>query len=194
MMIGKRNRRPFWVSDGLVLVAATACGLALRPEFQWTDSELIPVVVTAERVRNALQSWADVLVPLLGSWTMALALLSLRGPRSLRRARCPGVAALWGASIGLLAHTLHVGILAAKLRLDWGAFYFRVERDLIAVQNAVRLLVSERAVQAPAVGVLAALGLHALTRRRWTVTGWVDRAGLVVGGCWIGLILILWCL
>jgi hypothetical protein len=186
--------RTFRVSDALVLVAATACGLAWRPSVHWMDSELIPVVFTAERIRNGLQAWADELAPMLGAWTLALTLLSLRSPRPLRISRYPGLAAVWGASIGLLAHILEVGVLAAKQRLDWGAFYFRVERDLYGVQNSVRLLLSERCVQAPAVAVLAALGLHAISGHRWHAAGWIDRAGLAVGACWIALMIMLWLL
>ena len=189
----KRGGRPFWISDAVVLVAATAFGLALRPSY-WVGSEPIPVVFTAERIRNALQSWADQLAPILGAWTLALALLSLRGARPRHLSRQPGLAVVRAASIGLLVHLLEVGVLAAKAWLDWGAFYFRVERDLYAVQTAVRLLLSERCVQAPAVATLAALVPHALGGRRWSATGWINRTGLAVGACWIGLMLMLWCL
>ena len=143
-MSGRKGYRPFWVSDALVLVAATACGLAWRPSVHWRGSELIPVVFTAERIRNGLQAWADELAPMLGAWTLALTILSLRSPRPLLISRHPGLAVLWAASIGLLIHIVEVGVLAAKQRLDWGAFYFRADRDLYAVQNAVRLLLSER--------------------------------------------------
>jgi hypothetical protein len=193
-MLGKNRGRPFWISDAIVLVAATACGLALRPSVHWMDSELIPIVFTAARIRNGLQAWADELAPILGAWTLALALLSLRSPRSLRLSRHAGLAVVWGASIGLLVHIFEVGVSAAKLGLDWGAFYFRIGRDLYAVQTAVRLLLSERCVQPPAVATLTALGLHALGRRRWVSAGWIDRAGLAVGVCWITLMLMLWCL
>ena len=80
-MLGTNRGRPFWISDAIVLVAATACGLALRPSVHWMDSELIPIVFTAARIRNGLQAWADELAPILGAWTLALALLSLRSPR-----------------------------------------------------------------------------------------------------------------
>jgi hypothetical protein len=132
--------------------------------------------------------------PILGAWTLALALLSLRSPRSLRLSRHAGLAVVWGASIGLLVHIFEVGVSAAKLGLDWGAFYFRIGRDLYAVQTAVRLLLSERCVQPPAVATLTALGLHALGRHRSVSAGWIDRAGLAVGVCWITLMLMLWCL
>ncbi len=190
----RADQRPFRISDALVLVAATACGLAMRPSVHWMDSELIPVAFTAERIRNGLQAWADELPPMLGAWTLALALLSLRGPRPLRVSRRPGLAAVWGASIGLLVHVLEIGVLAAKRRLDWGAFYFRVERDLYAVHNSVRLLLSERCVRGPAVAVLVALGLHGLGGRRWVASGWIDRAGLAVGASWVALMLMLWSL
>jgi hypothetical protein len=193
-MLGTNRGRPFWISDAIVLVAATACGLALRPSVHWMDSELIPIVFTAARIRNGLQAWADELAPILGAWTLALALLSLRSPRSLRLSRHAGLAVVWGASIGLLVHILEVGVLAAKQRLDWGAFYFRVERDLYAVQYSVRLLVSERCVQAPAVAALATLGLHLISGRRRLPADWIDRVGSVVGASWIALMLMLWLL
>jgi hypothetical protein len=85
--------------------------LAWRHSVHWTDSELIPVVFTAERFRNGLQAWADELAPMLGAWTLALTLLSFRGPRPLPISRRPGLAALWGASIGLLVHILNVHAL-----------------------------------------------------------------------------------
>ena len=194
-MLGRYRGRPFWISDAIVLVAATACGLALRGHLciGWTRN-WIPIVFTAARIRNGLQAWADELAPILGAWTLALALLSLRSPRSLRLSRHAGLAVVWGASIGLLVHILEVGVSAAKLGLDWGAFYFRIDRELYAVQTAVRLLLSERCVQAPAVATLTALGLHALGRHRWVSAGWIDRAGLAVGVCWITLMLMLWCL
>lgn len=193
-MPGRDQRRPFLVSDALVLVAATAGGLALRPAVRWQGSELVPVEFTAERIRNALQARADELAPILGAWTLALALLSLRGPRPRRPARGAGRAVAWGASIGLMVHALHIGVAAAKRHLDWGAFYFRVDRDLYAVENAVRLLLSEQSIQAPAVGSLAALGLHALGGRRRRATDWIDRAGLALGACWIFLLATLWSL
>ncbi len=114
--------------------------------------------------------------------------------RPLRLSRNPGVAALCGASIGLLVHLLELGTSVAKQRLDWGAFYFRVERGLYAVENSVRLLLSERCVRAPAIGVLVAFGLHALGGRRWIASGWINWAGLAVGACWVSLLLMLWCL
>ena len=81
--------RPFWTSDALVLVAATACGLALRPSVHWMDSELIPVVLTAERVRNgsrpgptnSRRSW----VP--GRWRCGILCLRSPRPRHLSRLR-----------------------------------------------------------------------------------------------------------
>lgn len=192
-MPGGYRSRTFRISDAAALVAATACGLALRPP-HWRGSEPIPTVFTVERVRNALQAWADELGPMLGAWTLTLALLSLRSPRSLRLSRHPGLAAIWAASIAVLVHASHIGVLAAKARLDWGAFYFRVDRDLEAVEGAVRLMLSERCVQGPAVAALVAFGLHALDGRRWVATGWIDRAGLAVGAFWILLMLMLWCL
>jgi hypothetical protein len=115
---------------------------------------------------------------------------------SMIPSRFPAWAAIRGLpdANDLLVHLLELGTSVAKRRLDWGAFYFRVERGLYAVETSVRLLLSERCVRAPAIGVLVAFGLHALGRRRWIALGWINWAGLAVGACWVSLVLMLWCL
>src|SRR5258708_2678602 len=107
--------RSFGVADGLILVAATAVGLAsIRVMMASASLELTPEQIWKALSTPPRNGWSignvvemsfvlgSVLaIPCLWAWTLALLLLRWRGPRTLRRrlVRAPGAMACLVAAV-----------------------------------------------------------------------------------------------
>jgi len=165
----KPSYRPFTVLDGMVLVAATAVGLALVHAY-------VPVLLASriERAEGRFVAWATGPPSCLAlPWMLGLLVLRLRQPHPPRRllARQPGLVACAAALAGLLPGGLWSLSVAEFRGPAWSRLRF--PEQWFGVIDFV----------APAVvGAWLALALS----RRWRAEpGWIDRAGRLLGVFWV---------
>jgi hypothetical protein len=182
-------RRRFGLSDSLILIAATAFGLA-------------PLSVTASQLtlprfalptRAAADAWGPInslipyalwatihATPLLTSWSLATLALTLRSPRpSLRRlARRPGFAV--GLAVLVASAVTGLNMLAQGLNGRFGM----VDILYFAQSDAMVVEVGWMTVGA---WLWAAIG------GRWRPSvAWADRLGCTLGVAWLVLFLLYW--
>jgi hypothetical protein len=174
-VVGLKIGRKLSVADVMILVAATAVGLALtrayfgeyfqaRPirEHQWLRWAI---------VAGSLQS--IYYLPILASWSVALVVLRLRPPRPrLRRlAWRPG----WVATCAA-ATALTIGWLMVTIQ------HYTGHRGWHLVESSVH----------PVGVAVTAAWVNLAACGRWRPEAeWIDRLGRVVGVCWIVITLLL---
>ncbi len=183
-----KPERRFTLADAMVLVAATAAGLALsrawsrilaqRTDVLGLDPGLLPGL--APLTRQVVLGW-----PVVAMWTLALVALRLRKPRPIGRRLFapPGVAACVVASVMM------------GLGVAYEAFYYVAKSPAALASNdqwswmAYWSLVK---ASSPTIGfaVAASWVAMALARRWRPERSWIDRAGLVVGGLWVALVVL----
>ncbi len=167
--------RPFNVVDGMILVAATAVGLALTPDhwsrdIKWSWQGMIDPYydATGAVVRGFISVWL--------SWTISFAICRLRQPRpSLRRLRYqPGLVACQ-ATLSLLVLAVFYDILA-----------FAITKQGFYITGYLPFQMSF--LTPPLVG---GSWLTLWYVRRWKPEpGWIDRMGRLLGWGWIALLLV----
>lgn len=173
-------RRRITLFDLLVLIAATAVGLALL-RVSMRGMEARPVAnysgALAASYITAIQAYASCL---MATWSLALLGLSLRQPRaSLRRlARGPGFLACAAATVGIALFLTVCLAQYSRGRLSLGPA--AVSRITGTFHNQAALMIA---------GAWLALVLGS----RWrSETGWPGRAGVFLGVGWMGLFLFGW--
>jgi hypothetical protein len=147
--------RPFLISDGLILVAATAFGLA-----------------GCRALSSGRAGWGMLYLvgSLLTAWSLGLVVLRIRGPR-------PSTSVLF-LQPGFTA-CLAAGVPAAFLQLCWAVTPVYAPDPFAGSIYLCGFAVS-------------ALWSAKLLERSWnSEPGWIDRAGIVLGACWVGLFLLL---
>jgi hypothetical protein len=174
-------RRRFTMLDILVLVAATAVGLASARWYPAVEGLRTSTRPLNDRIANAVYLASNVTVPLLLAWSVADLILCLRGPRPpIRRlARQPGaIAALVATAVGVF----DLAVVIAGVASHPGHTMTFVARVRIMASNAPMVI-------APGVfGAWMTLALCGLWRPD---RSWLDRFGRVLGLAWIGLSLAL---
>ena len=172
------TRRRITLLDLLILIAATAAGLALlRVCIRGLGAQTLsrrPGALTGSCITTAVTYASALLAP----WSLVLLILNLRGPRLSfhRLARGPGFIACAAATTGV---TLYLTVSLAqsamgKLTLNAGSMWRITETFAIYASLMVA-------------GSWLALGLGA----RWRAeTDWVGWAGRALGIGWIGLLLL----
>lgn len=171
-------RRRFHLVDGMILVAATAAGLAfVRATIDDRDPLMLgpwaAVVWLSESLRFALACT----LPVLAAWTLALPLVRLRRPRpGLHRvARQPGFVACLAASMALLVCGLSIPPML------WGG------SRLMMSQLSLVSYTPEAGFAVAGAWLALALGSH------WRPEpSWIDRLGRGVGWLWISANLVNW--
>lgn len=206
----RMSERPFSVADGLVLIGATAVGLALVRDWGtpgWCSERMGllwgQTLSPARRILHSAEVAASWTIPFGMSLTVALAILRLRQPRPpIRRiARQPGAVACFAAltavafRLGEEALYLVLGHLTrqqSSVHLPSPPFVRIISAGPLPsagewLRNALLemfpVLVSPSVTVAVAVGwcILRAGGL-------WRPdAGWIDRSGRWLGLYWIGL-------
>jgi hypothetical protein len=185
--------RKFSILDAMVLVAATAVGLAFLRASVGDFSELGARMQDSVRVlAGPLDHWgawglaiystcvqaAALSIPFGWAWSVAILLLRLRRPRPRRRrlACQPGAIACYSAAITLVPAITRVVGVALMSGMSSG---FREMLDWV---------VGTWFVFVPALAGFAVIGSWAtlLLGRRWRPEpSWIDRAGRVLGVYWI---------
>jgi hypothetical protein len=175
-------RRRLTMLDILVLVAATAVGLAsarLYPAGQDLRDSTHPL---NDRIIYSIYLASNVTVPFLLAWSVADLILCFRGPRlPLRRlARQPGaIAAFVATAVGVFHLAMDIASVASHPRYAM-PFVARVKMMICNVPMVI----------APGVfGAWMTLALCGLWRAD---RSWLDRFGRVLGLAWIGLSLALY--
>ncbi|WP_165228102.1 hypothetical protein [Aquisphaera insulae] len=187
-------RRPFRLTDAMILLAAVAAGLWVnRPDWAFALLRWRQPV----DAHNAFVHLLDLVTPHLAIGTMAALAITMRPPRpSIRRlARKPGAAACMAALAALVVIACWLGITRATGRVvtfddhatipghdgDW---------DFPGSAFSGRFLV----LYGDRVGFAVAgawLSLRLAGRWRAEPT-WIDRLGRIMGWLWIGLAAVLW--
>ncbi len=167
------NRR-FTLADLMVLVVATAVGLAMfRPYLAAMGPTFRNTVSSLRTIETTYGAWSFV----AAWWMIALLFLQYRRPHPSRGrlARRPGHAACCVAVVALVVGTIHEIVdLACR---DPAGMPFSFHQLWITVSVRV----------GPAVA--GAWLLLALSGRWRSDPGWIDRLGRLLGCCWIGWLL-----
>ena len=166
------SRRRLNLFDALVLVAATAVGLAVARAFL----EALPSFVGKASLSRYQIAGA---APLLATWSLALPVLAARSPRTpyRRLARRPGFAACFSTAFGLATASVLSLIETMFSRLSirgWPLFL-------------VNLVFWSSPLVAPA---LSGAWLSMALGGRWLPErDWIGTLGRLLGACWIVLFL-----
>lgn len=187
--------RRFGIGDALILMAATAVGLAGvryhadRMEFEWSDLRMEHVDYMPLRAWVLLSVVARFSMPLLLSWSFAVALLRLRAPRPEReRLWCqPGFLACVAACTPfgwrfatLTCSWLTVRLMAADPGMPRGTVIIHGSFEL----SDIAVLTAE--AQEYVGQAVLLVWLTCWAGRRWSAEpSWTDRIGRVLGGLWI---------
>ena len=182
---GQGGRR-LSIADGMILIAATAVGIALsgriRPE-AWNKPW--PALGSWKAAINFASVTTLMGLPCLIAWTLTMPLLRMRGGfQSWRRvARRPGMAAcllVW------LSLPLSVGLILGGQVYSSGIARFRSRLDLY---GAASVLTEILWTASPLIGwgVAMGWGLQAIQGRWRAEPTWTDRAGRALGTIWIGI-------
>jgi hypothetical protein len=174
-----KPRRRFRVSDAMILVAATAAGFGMVRAY--LSQEAVWLGFSTEMPTGVLDGSfmaSKVVPPFLGSWTVALILLRLSGPRPRfrRLVRQPGLIAGFAATLALAIITIPAVIIALSGGWDGlGLFILTTPKSFLYHASLPGLL------------VLASWLTLAATESWRAEPGWVDRSGRVLGIAWMGL-------
>jgi hypothetical protein len=173
------NRRRFTLLDGMILVAATACGCAVDAwinslgHVQDTDVMQVFASWLQERRYGELTLVVLIMVmPVLAAWTLVLVPLRLIAPRPSRRilASQPGWMACCAFAVALaFAATMIGGFLAIK--------------GIIDASMLVELIPMLPLSIAPA--ILTAWMSLVLGRRWRPEPSWLDRSGRALAVFWV---------
>ncbi len=179
---GQGSRR-FTIADGMILVAATAAGLAWIGRVLPTMTGNWPQAGSSfDRAWMLAVGGTALALPCVLAWTVAVLVLRLRGPRpSWRRiVRQPGAVACLAASLGLLAASVLMASVIAYLWMS-GRWSGASWKDLAGT------LLEWEGLASPFVGVGVAISWAMLAiEGRWrSERGWIDRAGRALGLFWI---------
>jgi hypothetical protein len=181
----EKPARRFGLIDAMILVAATAAGLAWgRTDLVATvHAQVIPTgVVFSNSMRTRPVNFADRLytfrrgaLHLLGCWTLAVLIVRLRSPRPRRvRLICqPGTLAVATATayaVAVAAGFLLAFLIRAKYKPAWSDY----------TAQAIDLNGTAKAIA-------AAWLILALSGRWRPERTWVDRLGCLIGLAWIAL-------
>lgn len=179
----KHGCRPFTIADAMILIAATAVGLAWSLSFWKLFSATIkPFDGTWAAVQQKVGEFTIPTMPCLICGTVALLIVRLRAPRpSWRRmSRQPGASASLAASLTILG-TLFVtlGIVTYVVSRDGVPLGFWAMLPSVLMEFFVYF--------APFVGfgVGIAWAMLGIQRRCRCETSWIDRMGRVMGVLWI---------
>jgi hypothetical protein len=193
--------RRLTLADAIVLVAATAAGLALAREWARMASPTPPIFRydTGPMPRGPLcglaplTRWVVLGWPVVAMWTLALAALRLRGPRPRARRLFapPGVAACVVAAVMMAEEAVYTASLSISRFLQ---FPLPSTAAGLADDGRWRQLtywtIHASVENSIGFAVLAWWVALALARRWRPERGWIDRAGLAVGGLWIALVVL----
>ncbi len=167
------ERRHFTLFDAMVLVAATAIGLAITRAFL----QALPTFVGKASLSRYQVAGAS---PCLATWSLALLVLAVRPPRpSYRRlARQPGIAACHASALGIAA-TVLLSLLDTTL-------------PRMSVKGWPLFLVNLSFWSSPLIApMISGAWLSMTLGGRWPPErNWIGILGRCLGGCWIVLFLI----
>ncbi len=171
-----RVRRKFTILDGMILVAAIACGFAIHRAIP--DMSGWGILGENWLGRNARDSIRAAL-PFLLMLTLGTLVMRLRRPRPRWRAlaRQPGTAACCATVVPI---ALHIGLYADQSRIRPG-------NDALMGYPWFWSLVESGAASA-GLWVLAAWLAMAISGRRRPERSWIDRLGRIVGLGWLLLL------
>lgn len=185
--------RRFTLLDALVLVAATAAGIAASREdwirlWELDRAEKYREYGTFWIVASAVIDVFDAAMLCLVAWTFSLLLLRLGRPRPRfsRLILQPGMAASAAATMALLVilyfdtqNHIIVSIINISYAIgDWSDWW-------LLSQNAI-----EKSTSTTATAVLVAWAMLGCSRLGRCEPSWIDRAGRILGILWILFLLI----
>jgi hypothetical protein len=172
------------LADLMILVAATAAGLAgslaLNPGWivvDWSSFEF-----------QALKA-----MPLLTGWALALIAIRLRRPRPRTRRvfRQPGMVACCVVAFTVLLGIIQVSFMEILDKFRYLSFVnelFHGSFDLLEMFGYYTA--SSMGLFKCGFGIVASWIILALAGCWQPESGWIDRSGMLLGGCWI----VIWCL
>jgi hypothetical protein len=172
-------QRRFQILDALVLVAASAIGIAWS--LAWARGWWRPWKLLALNVHDFCDFFTFFLVP----WTLAFILLRISMPRpSLRRlGQSPGTAACLTVLIVFV-----IGLVEALTSWGLQVLWLRLKDDSVSKVTEVLLDVTSESSTRAGPSVLAVWLILALIRRFRLQRDWIELLGLTLSIGWIVLI------
>jgi len=197
------TRRKFLLSDAIVLVAATAVGLAVFKPYvaalgplRWTG----PIGPATQFIGLIAGLWGCLIraFPLVMAWTLAILGLRLRRPRARwsRLVRQPGLVAGLVAALVFAWRMAGFATMCARVIGDPGLAVFNVRftggiGGFVAGPPGCLVFDMDHFVNTMAmIGVaVASSWVLLLVSRQWRPErSWVDRAGRALGWFWIAIL------
>ena len=192
--------RRFTLIDAMVLIAATAVGIALVRHAHWDMLRMTLNSLRQEPSFNYFVSFAlwemdRAFISVVTPWTIALLALGMRPPRPRLRllARQPGTVACFSACLTIAAEITQLVVGCGWLLLirnrehGLGATLAAMGKTALGFLRNPEIARSLGDVMLPYPG-LAVLVVWSVLRLqgRWRRgTTWIDRTGRFLGGCWI---------
>jgi hypothetical protein len=183
--------RRFTVLDGMILVAAVACGLSLRRE---AHAALQPhtVMPYENRVESTTRRTIEAMFPFLATMTPAVLIMSLRRPRPRWRklVRRPGMAACCAAILPLIVSLIELHRLAMPLEGHTSDNLRSSTGELLCFCSwlaPVGQLYGDAGIRV-GLWVAGAWLILALSGFRRRERSWINGLGRVVGIGWISIL------
>ena len=175
--------RPFTISDGMLLIAASAAGLAWSGSaWKQLGAPFQAMATEWAGVWERLTVLAALSLPLLTGWTLTIFVLIWRKPRPRwrRASRGPGMTAALAAMVGLATiAAIYLALLGREgMRTNWSPELW----DELAGG-----LLQFFAMASPLVGfaVLVSWVIQAIQGRWRAEPTWIDRFGRLLGMLWM---------
>lgn len=177
--------RRFTLVDAMILVAATAAGMASVIQHLKEEGYFVRLETELPAASSIpLDVWLDVgslryLEPCLLAWSLALLVLRLRPPRPTFRKVVlqPGTVVLLATAVVVAAHAVR-----------YAAFWMLFGKPVFSFLDHELPYCAYEIFYALA----AAWFVLALSRRLCCEKSWIDRAGRILGLLWIVLYWVLW--
>jgi hypothetical protein len=187
-----RPRQPFTLRDAMVLVAATAIGLAAARGLHdsiWSKTSMSVEAGSYSAISLEVARWTVIALPTAWAWTIALILLSLRIPQTSIHARLilPGSAACGAATIALTIGTINMLVVWVIIILQFGTTRPLVMGEVIS--DSI-LEIDLPGIGSPGLAVTIAWVALAVSGRWQPEPSWIDRLGRLMGCGWIGLMML----
>ena len=171
--------RSFTISDAMVLVAATAVGMAGNRWAGWSIPLRLPAAESRSLRFAALIEEAELAcLPMLAAWTMAFLFIRLRRPRTSHRrlVRQPGMLACYSALLGMAIFAVWILIMLGLHSVTPNGYWFLRGGNFISNAERIGFLV---------IGAWFAMTMVCGWR---PIASWIDRLGRVLGLGWISTI------
>jgi hypothetical protein len=182
--------------DAMILVAATAVGIAgtqhVWKRLGWLWFWNLDQGWGAWASLSRLLTVAALCLPALSAWTVAVLIIRLRQPRPALRqlALQPGAAACGAALLVIAAEA--VGEFFSLAYFEFSKGYLGASLYTLGFTTLLYVYVLMRMPHPVSYAILSVWATLGVSRRGRFERSGIDRAGRIIGVCWVALALFFW--